>query len=179
MASVSGKNQEDTEAREPADSLREDAEESNAADSVAAAATEPPPPALPSESFQEGAHGSPEAGGRDPSPSPATAAAAERKDEETMASAPAGGKPSLPPRPTSVSTARWPSSASGKAPLPPSPTSRDEVVGSGMAEKAKGKTIKAKDQKAEAEKMPRELTGQVLFPVLSATFLSGSCLLVI
>ncbi|OQU84204.1 hypothetical protein SORBI_3004G010600 [Sorghum bicolor] len=77
-----------------------------------------------------------------------------------MSSAPTGGKPSLPPRPISVSTARGPSSASGK-PLPPRPTSREEVVASGTAEKGKGKTSKDKDQKAEAEKVPRKLKGQV------------------
>uniref|UniRef100_A0A804PIB8 Uncharacterized protein n=1 Tax=Zea mays TaxID=4577 RepID=A0A804PIB8_MAIZE len=120
MASCSGKNQEDTETEDSAHLLREQ-QESNAAAAVSA---EPPSLAPQSEITEEEVHGPPEAGDRDPSA--ATAAAAERKGDETMSlfrRGSEGGKPPLPPRPPSISRTRGPSSAGGKPPLPPRPPS--------------------------------------------------------
>jgi ubiquitin thioesterase protein OTUB1 len=154
MASGSGKNQDDTETKEPVVLLRL-REESNAA-----AATEPPPSAPPLEVIpeEEEVHGSQEAGGRNPSATTATAAAAEQKGEETGSLFwavwdPAGGKPPLPPRPPSFSRAGGPSSA----------IDLKDVFDELMLESQRERSVET-DQKAEAEGTPRQQNEQVLFP---------------
>ncbi|XP_021313912.1 uncharacterized protein LOC110434359 [Sorghum bicolor] len=151
MASGSGKNQDDTETKEPVVLLRL-REESNAA-----AATEPPPSAPPLEVIpeEEEVHGSQEAGGRNPSATTATAAAAEQKGEETGSLFwavwdPAGGKPPLPPRPPSFSRAGGPSSA----------IDLKDVFDELMLESQRERSVET-DQKAEAEGTPRQQNEQV------------------
>jgi hypothetical protein len=135
MASGSGKNQDGNQAKEPVER-----EESNTA-----AAAEPPPPAPPSDGLQERAHGSPEAGGQNPSVATAAeaAAAAQPKGSEIVAAPSwrhdAGDKSPLLPRAASVSRASEPKSAAGNPLLPPrasgskgkKPMADAEVVNSG------------------------------------------------
>jgi hypothetical protein len=162
MASGSGKNQHDTETKEPVDSLRQ-RKESNSG-----AATEPPPsaPRLEIIEEEEEVHGPPEAGGQNPSAATATAAAAEQKGEETVsllwaAWGSAGGKPPLPPRPPSFSRAGPPSFSRAGGPSAAFDLKNvfDELMLECQRERS-GET----DQKAEAEGTPRQQNEQVLFP---------------